>query len=240
MSVAILPSSSGRTQSGVEPSQVLQRWRRQIAGRHELAERRGVRPFALVGYRIRGDSAEQLVPLDRLSFIALFDERDDDDHLATRLVGVRARVVGTKLVVGGPDNTLFDKDVRSAPCSSHGRRLDPCDAELCELALSWEKYIERVNRHPHYPRRSALRWPTWWCDVAGPPVDITVRRHGDRTLIALETALSRSLPIARVFADVSGVPKRQVLAGANLRRLLCGTAGPIMFDLFHTRFRRAA
>ncbi|MBA4020259.1 MAG: hypothetical protein C0483_24115 [Pirellula sp.] len=220
-------------------SRVLQRWRRQIAGRHDLAERRGVREFALVGYRTRVGLAEQLVPLEQLSFVALFDERDDEDRLATRLVGARARLAETQLVIGGADNTLFDKDVRAAPCSGNGRRLDPGDAELCELALSWEKHLERVNRHPHYPRRNVLRWPTWWCEVAAAPAYVPARCHGGRTLVALEAVLELTLPILRVFADVAGLPKRQVLAGSDARRLLCGTAGPATFDLFHTRFRRA-
>jgi hypothetical protein len=221
-------------------SHVLQRWRRQVAGRHDLAERRGVRPFALVGHRVRAAPAEQFVPLERLSFVALFDDRDDDDRLVTRLVGVRARLVAGRFVLGGPDNTLFDKDVRSAPCSGSGRRLDPQDAELCELALGWEQHLERVDRHPHYPRRNVLRWPTWWCDVAAAPADVPTRRHGDRTLVSLEAAQARSLPIGRVFADVAGLPKRQVLAGADVRRLLCGSAGPVAFDLYHTRFRRTS
>ena len=239
MSVVSRRASPVSTSVGLDASQIVQRWRRQVAGRNELAERRGVRPFALVGYRTRAAPSERLVPLERLSFMAIFDERDDDDCLITRLVGVRARPVGDRLVIGGPDHTLFDKDVRSAPCSGSGRRLDPQDAELCELALGGERHLERVHRHPHYPRRNVLRWPAWWCAVAAAPPDVPTRRHGGDTLIALETALTSSLSIGRVFADVGGLPKRQVLAGADLRRVLCGTAGAVTFDLFHTRFRRA-
>ncbi|MBL9085151.1 MAG: hypothetical protein JNK76_25320 [Planctomycetales bacterium] len=239
MSVASLNPSSSRTSSDVGVSQILQRWRRQVAARNDLAERRGVRPFALVGYRTRVAPTEQLIPLERLSFVALFDERDDQDRLVTRLVGARARRVDGTLVIGGPDNTLFDKDVRSAPCSADGRRLDPRDAELSELALGGEQHLERVNRHPHYPRRNLLRWPAWWCEVDRAPPDCPTHLMASRTLIPLETATAHHLPIGRVFADVSGLPKRQVLAGADLRRLLCGTAGSVMFDLFHTRFRRA-
>lgn len=239
MSTVFANPSHVRAFGSSAASQVLQRWRRQIAGRNDLAERRGARPFALVGFRIRADQSETLVPLERLSFVALFDDRDDDDRLLTRLVGVRARLDGAQLFVGGADNTLFDKDVRSAPCSNHGRRLDPQDADLCELALGWEKHLERVNRHPHYPRRNVLRWPTWWCEIASVPADVSTRRSGIRTLIPLETALARSLPIGRVFADVAGLPKRQVLAGADPRRLLCGQSGPVTFDLFQTRFRCA-
>ena len=239
MPVLSLRAAPARASGGSDASRILQRWRRQVAARNELAERRGARQFALVGYRMREAPAERLVPLERLLYVALFDDRDDQDRLVTRLVGVRARFVGDQLILGGPDNTLFDKDVRSAPCSGSGRRLDPQDAELCELALGGERHLERVHRHPHYPRRNVLRWPAWWCAVAAAPPDVPTRRHGGDTLIALETALTSSLSIGRVFADVGGLPKRQVLAGADLRRVLCGTAGAVTFDLFHTRFRRA-
>lgn len=239
MSVVSFTAPAAGSPNASAMSRVLQRWRQQIAGRHDLAERRGVREFALVGYRTRAATAERMVPLEQLSFVALFDERNENDQLVTRLVGARARLAGTQLVIGGADNTLFDKDVRAAPCSGNGRRLDPGDAELCELALSWEQHLERVNRHPHYPRRNVLRWPTWWCEVAAAPTDVAIRRYDGRTFVALEAALELTLPMTRVFADVAGVPKRQVLAGSDARRLLCGTAGPATFDLFHSRFRRA-
>ena len=239
MSVVSLRVSLVRTPNDPGTSQVLQRWRRQIAGRHELAERRGVRPFALLGYRTRAAPSERLVPLERLSFTALFDERDDDDRLVTRLVGVRARLVGDRLVIGGADNTLFDKDLRLPPCSGNGRRLDPQDAALCELALSWENHVERVNRHPHYPRRNILRWPTWWCASAKPPNDLPTRCLRGETLIPVEAAAANGLPIGRVFADVAGVPKRQVLAGDDPRRLLRGEHRLVTFDFYHSKFRRA-
>jgi len=203
---------SVRTSTGHAATQVLQRWRRQIAGRIELAERRGIRPFALVGYRVHGAESGPLVPLERLSFVALFDERDENDRLQTRLVGARARFESGKLTVGGPELTLFDKDVRSPPGSGHGRRLDVRDAELCELALGWEQHLERVNRHSHYPRRSALRWPTWWCDVGPVPKDVPSRLCNGVFVVSLDAAVARQLAVRRLFADLAGLPKRQVLS----------------------------
>jgi hypothetical protein len=233
--------SAPRLRASSEPqaSPLVQRWRRQIAGRSELAERRGIRQFALVGHRVAENSSETLVPLDRLSFIAMFDDRDENDRLVTRLVGVRAKFLDGWLRIGGPELSLFDKDVRSAPCTGSGRRLDPQDAALCELALGWEQHLERVNRHPHYPRRNVLRWPAWWCEVAAVPTNCPTRVDGKRTLVALEAATERALSVLRIYADVTGLPKRQVLSGTDLQRLLCGMNGPVTFDLFHSRFRRA-
>ncbi|MBA4017727.1 MAG: hypothetical protein C0483_11185 [Pirellula sp.] len=220
-------------------SATLQRWRRQVAGRTDLAERRGVRPFALVGHRISGNVRGSLVPLDKLSFVALFDERDEEDRLATRLVGCRARLNAEHLLIGGAESSLFDKNVRLAPAGACGGRLDPRDGPLCELALSWEQHLERVNRHPHFPRRNLLRWPQWWCRVNTPAADVPTHDVDGQRLVRLETAVAGRLPIVAVYADVAGVPKRQVLAGTEPRRLLCGVQGDVVFDLYHSRFRRA-
>lgn len=220
-------------------SQVLQRWRRQIAGRTDLAERRGARPYALVGYRLHGPETGSLVPLERLSFVALFDERADDDRLLTRLVGVRGRVESDKLTIGGPEQSLFDKDVRSPPGAGRGRQLEACDAELCELALGWEQHLERVNRHPHYPRRNTLRWPAWWCDVGSLPAGLDSRTTRGNAVIPFDTAITLGLPIRRVFADLTGLPKRQIAACDAPHRALQGTAGSLTFDFLQTRFRRA-
>ena len=220
-------------------SQVLQRWRRQIAGRIELAERRGVRPFALLGYRVHGSVTDSRVPRERLSFVTLFGERGDDDRLLTRLVGVRGRFDSGNLTVGGPELTLFDKDVRSPPGAGRGRQLDARDAELCELALGWEQHLERVNRHAHYPRRSTLRWPTWWCDVGSLPAGVESRTSHDITVISFGIAMTLGLSIRRIFADLAGLPKRQVIACDAPQRALQGTCGSFTFDFIQTRFRRA-
>lgn len=219
-------------------SQTLQRWRRQIASRTALAERRGIRPFALIGCRIAGSDHGALIPLERLSFLVMFDDRNHDDRLSTRLLGFRARLVSDRLQIGGPALSLFDKDVRLAPGTGSGSRLDPHDAELCELALGWEQHLERLNRHPHFPRRNILRWPAWWCVVGTIPSDLPTKNCGEQQLVPLETAVARGLSIAGVFADVAGLPKRQVLTGADPQRLLEGGQGAVSFDLVRTRFRR--
>lgn len=230
---------SGTNAPDPQISATLQRWRRQIAGRTDLAERRGVRPFALVGYRISGNVEGSLVPLDKLSFVALFDERDEDNRLATRLVACRARLNAEHLQIGGAEWSLFDKNVRLAPAGACGGRLDPRDGPLCELALSWEQHLERVNRHPHFPRRNLLRWPQWWCRLNTSAADVPTHDVDGQRLVRLDTALAARLPIAAVYADVAGVSKRQVLAGAEPRRVLCGVQGDVVFDLYHSRFRRA-
>lgn len=240
MSAVVQARCTHSTRCGISNShisQTLQRWRRQIASRTALAERRGIRPFALVGCRVLGTESGTLVPLERLSFLVMFDDRNDD-HLSTRLLGFRARLVSGRLQIGGPEGSLFDKDVRLAPGTGSGSRLDPHDAELCELALGWEQHLERLNRHPHFPRRNILRWPAWWCVVGALPSELPTKSFGPHQLVPLEAAVARGLSIAGVFADVAGLPKRQVLAGADPQRLLSGGQGVVAFDLVRTRFRR--
>lgn len=242
MSAVVHARCTHSPRSGISDShlsQTLQRWRRQIASRTALAERRGIRPFALVGCRIARTDYGTLVPLERLSFLAMFDDRHDDDRLSTRLLGFRARLVSGRLQIGGPEGSLFDKDVRLAPGTGSGSRLDPHDAELCELALGWEQHLERLNRHPHFPRRNILRWPAWWCSTGTIPSDLPAKSYGGQHLVPLEAAVARGLSIAGVFADVAGLPKRQVLTGADPHRLLSGGQGAVAFDLVRTRFRRA-
>lgn len=234
MTTTLVTSYACQPSQSLPPiASILQRWRRQIASRSELAERRGPRPFVVVGYRISGRSADALVPLERLSFLALFDVRDDEDCLATRLVACRVTGDAIGLRVGGVEQTLFDKNVRLAPASQSGSRLDPRDAELCERAFAWEQFLERINRHPHYPRRNAIRWPQWYAQVTS-----AATTRGIRDLIPWDTSVGEGLPILRIWADLAGVPKRQVLAG-EARHVLCGTQGPVTFDLFHSHFRRA-
>lgn len=234
MTITLIAPGSSRAAS--EPpsatvSAVLQRWRRQIASRSELAEQRGPRPFALVGYRVSGRTEDTLVPLDRLSFVALFDERDNDDRLDTRFLAARVCGDAAGIRVGGVDQTLFDKNIRLAPASQSGSRLDPHDAALCELAFGWEQYLERINRHPHYPRRNSIRWPQWHAEV------MPSASAGTTQLVHWDTAVAQRLPVLKVWADVAGLPKRQIIAGAP-RRVLCGIHGSVTFDLFHSRFRR--
>lgn len=222
-------------------SALFQTWRRQIACREQLADERGPRPFALIGFRIRGGSTApsmKLVPFERLSFLAMFDERSDDDRMSTRLLGLRPSLGSEGIQIGGTELCLFDRDVRCAPAvGATGRRLDLADTALMETALGWERFLERVGSHPHYPRRSVLRWPTWWCTVAQVPSGVVVRDDHGRSLVPLDEALKQQLSILSVFADVTLVPKRQVVACAAPARSLLGQAGVTSFDLFHSRFR---
>lgn len=189
-------------------------WRRQIGHRHTLAGERGPRPFAIVGYRIRGPLVDdRYVLLRHLTLTSLFDQRLDTGELATRLVGVGGMVTSDGLRFGGVDQSRFDKDLRMAPATGrHGARLDAADGEFFEYALALERFLERCARHPFMPRRSMPRLPVI---EAGAEVN------------------------DGCFIDVSTLPKRQVISLGSPERDLVGRSGTTAFDLMNTRFRVA-
>ena len=215
-----------------------QRWRRQVGCRLRLAEQRGPRPLALVTYQIRGGDTSSLVPLKQLRFFSLFDERTDDDRLATRLLGFRPQLMRTGVQIGGFQGSLIDKDLRLPPVrGGGGRRLDASETGLVEAAFGLERHLERCARHPHYPRRATLRFPNWWCAVQQYRGDLPSRDHRGVRLVELTTALEHGLAVTAVFADLQHVSKRQVVACHDPARILSGTTGLTTFDLYHSRFR---
>ena len=189
-------------------------WRHQIGHRHTLVAQRGPRPFAVIGYRVQGALAqERYVPLRRLTLVALFDQRQDDGSLATRLVGVAAGVGTDGLRFGGIRLSRFDKDLRLAPAGGRvGARLDTADDEFFEFALSLERYLERCARHPYMPRARVPRLP----------------------LLDVGTGADTSS-----LVDVTTLPKRQVIQLTSPECDLVGRVGTTAFDFVNTRFRVA-
>lgn len=187
-------------------------WRKQIGFRHELAARRGPRPFAVLPYLARGPViADRYLELRNLHLVAHYDQTLPDGELATRLVGVACRKEADELHVGGPDLTKFDKDLRLAPAAGRrGARLDAADGEFFDFALSLERALERFARHPYAPRRRVPRLP-----------DVTTDARG------------------RFTVDLSALPKRQVRAIDAPERDLVGRAGTSWFDYVNTRIRAA-
>lgn len=194
------------------PLELMQAWRRQLGQRARLAERHGPRPFAVVGYRAHGSIIDGCVPLRHLMLVALYDERNNDGSLSTRLVGVAGDVSADGLRFGGPTLSRFDKDLRLAPAAGgRGRRLNAADTDLLSYAMQLERYLERCARHPYMPRRRIPRLP---------PAPAVGLLGGSAAVI-----------------DLTSLPKRQVLSLSAPRDDLQGTFGSTQFDFYHTRFR---
>lgn len=193
-------------------TELMQAWRRQLGQRTRTAERLGPRPFAILGYRVRGPLVDGCVPLKNLTLVALFDELSSDGVLTTRLVGVYGSIVVGTLRFGGPDLTRFEKDLRLAPAAGgRGARLDTADGEFLSYALQLERYLERCARHPYVPRRRVPNLPV--LPERGATLD-------DSCLV-----------------ELAALPKRQVLALNSPRADLRGRCGATEFDFHQTRFR---
>lgn len=107
-------------------------WRRQIGHRHVIAAERGPRPFAVMGFKTKGESDLGAgVALRKLTLIAVYDAYDDRGEMQTRVVGVGGSLDGGRLRFGGVGLTRFDKDLRLAPTAGgRGPRFDAADGEL--------------------------------------------------------------------------------------------------------------
>ena len=189
-------------------------WRRQIGHRHQLAQQRGPRPFAVVSYLARDPVLDdRYIPLRQLTLVALYDRVAESGELETRLVGVGGQAVDDALSFGGVELSRFDKNLRLAPVGGRrGARLDTGDKEFFEFALSLERYLERCARHPFMPRRRVPRLPT----LSG-----------------------HDLNSDPCYVDLTTLPKRQVIELDSPERDMVGRFGTTTFDFYHTRFRVA-
>lgn len=194
--------------------EVVQLWRRQVGQRARLAQQNGPRPLAVISYRIRGPADDdRLVPLRRVTFFALFDDRSPNGDIETRLVGVAGTDDGNRIQIGGPHFSRIDKDVRLAPARDGvGRRFDAEQGDLLSFALQLECYLQRAARHLYMPRRRIPRLPTLSFAGAAQPT---------------------------ACVDLTTLPKRQIIAIDSPADGLCGQIGQTTFDFYHTRFRSA-
>lgn len=217
---------------------VIQSWRRQIGSRARLADQRGPRPYVLVSYQLREVPVDGLVPLNRITFVSMFDQRIDDGATATWVLGFGAQVLSDGVQFGGLAASRFCKDLRLSPtCGGPGRRLDAANRDTAEAALSWERHIERHARHPHYPRRVTPRMPDVWVSVPGSSSSsTTVRRCNTLLLVPLARSATRPTEISDYYIDLTSFPKRQVIGVDDPSKALCGQSGEVSFDLYHSRF----
>ena len=246
--------------SGRDSPELKQRWRQQLASQQRRRLGQGPRPLAAVTHLVRGQLQDGLIDVRHLSFIVLHDQQGGDE---IRCAGYGATSVPWGLKIGGADNCKFDKDLAIAPGpKAKGRRFDSANGELLELVLNLDQLLERHGRYPHFPRRQQLQWPTLWAAFApsvasqiqwsGPEFDSDKRRENhfvDASLVRTAPGLALyPLPyvshawreILVIFADLTTIPKRQVIALEPHARNLRGHEGAVEFDLLSSRFPTSA
>lgn len=246
--------------------ELLQRWRQQISCRQRRRVANGPRPLAAIGYRAFGPVCEGLVYLRRLLFVALYDEVHLNGCLVTRVAAYLASAVPWGVRIGGAEQCRVDKDLARPPTSGgKGRRFDLAREGLISLALDLDRSVEQHLKFPHQPRLRQPRWPELWAAFephtaaqlhgAGPEFESLVRQTGNQSSDVLQSegrpiAGLRAFPLAHVshawqqitgiYADLTTLPKRQVIALDHPLKDLCGYSASIEYDLVHSRFTFAS
>lgn len=237
-------------------------WRQRINPwrRHNLPRR----PLAAMGFLADGLVAENLIDIERLIAVILFDELRADGCCALRLSGLSAIRVPCGIRWGGAEGSKFFKDLLLEPRpQARGQRLDIARRQLIELGLELDRDLSRHAPYPDLVRQRQLRLPRLWAgfrtkdgaEITGQGVELEIwmRRMGmsaqqmmdqrrrtyfDLTLFPLPWVSHCWEKIHMVFADLDGFPQRQIFPLTDLPGDLQGVRGAVEFDFFGNRFRK--
>lgn len=153
-------------------SSLVARWRQRFGGQRRNRAR--PRPVAALGYLVHGPVIENLVEIENLVLVVLYDEPQPDGRLALRLAGFSGARMPWGIAWGGPQQSKFFKDLLLRPVSgARGLRLDASRARLPQLAMKTEQSL-------------AILPPRWW-----------YRRLRWSVVSAESASLARKAPVAR-------------------------------------------
>lgn len=241
---------------------LLHRWSRQIAARHNLTRADKLQRAAM-GYVTRERDDGGLIALDQVTFVVVSLEPAQRGRQPIRVAGFSGSCVPWGVLWGGAANNIFCKDLSLPPIpQARGRNLDLNRSDVVDLALRLERRL-----HEGYPCRSRhrrVRLPRLWAalepsvaanaSVSGPELMAASRRTGKHPT-ALREQIQRYhrgfvlLPLdwvshawesfATVFADLTTVPKQQVVEARRIAKTLRGFRGACEFDFVTSRFDHA-
>ena len=237
---------------------LLERWRHQIADRRSRNNQRRLR-LAALGYLVSGPMRHALVQIEHLILVVL---RAGQPEPALRLTGYTAKRVKWGIHWGGPQCNRFAKDLALEPrLGARGWRLDLARGELVQLGLRLEHELERHARIRQLPVKRRVELPRLWAGFRssdardlkgdGPEFDAACRqtgktprhffadarkKHQGLTLFPLDWVSYRWEQAVTVFADLDGLPKRQVIRVNDPELDLAGYRGAAHFDLHASRF----
>jgi hypothetical protein len=201
-----------------------------------------------------------LIDIRRLTVCILHDEFEQSGPPGIRFAAYRLGQIPWGVTLGGPGQILMDKDLALAPRRrAYGRRFARSDRRWLPLALRMDRWLERHERHPYFPRSTELRVPKFWADLKtnhitgdgpefarwcrdfGLPENMALftcgRRYCGQILYPLEFVSHAWRQICTVYADVANLFQRQVvrLDGSNQ---LAGFQGACQYDLLNSPHRR--
>ena len=235
------------------------RWQQQVASQWRRRSAAGPRPLAALSYLAFGPIREGLIDVRRLIWVALHDQHQVRAPHAIRVAGYSTSLTAWGVQVGGPDQCRFEKDL-ALPTGNHGRRFQAGEAASLTLALDLDRTLSRHAERAYFPRRQQWRWPRFWGafspsvaqQLAGSGPEFAAISQGDRSpaeslavhqrlqrdqiLYPLEYVSHAWRDVRAIYADLTTVPKRQVIDLVDPERQLIGFHEALAFDCWHSRF----
>jgi hypothetical protein len=219
------------------------------------------RPWAALSYLTTGPVIDDLIEVENVTFVVLYDEVQTHGQLWVTLAGFGGARVPWGIQWGGPEHSRFRKNLLLVPRRfGRGRCLDVFDTGLLKLALRLD---EKVHRRGSRPQPSqGLRLPRLWAgfrrrhldaiDTDDPALQATAehsarsphellqesrRDYEGLALFPLEWTRQHGAQMTAVFADLQGFPRIQVIPVERLADHLRGQQAAAKFDFYGTRFR---
>lgn len=239
------------------------RWHRQLGGRSR--HRNVVRPLAALGYLTNGAVVEELIEVEKLILVVLYDEPQHTGHVAVRLAGYTGACVPWGVHWGGIEHSVFYKDLRRCPHpGAASLRVDANRWRMLQLALQLDRDLDRHCRYSWRVHRQRVQLPHLWAGFRaaqaaqitadGPELAAQVQATGKPvaellgqsrrlyeglTLFPLEWTSHHWRKMVAVFADLADFPRRQLFPLRQLPDDLQGFQGATHYDFFSSRFRRS-
>jgi len=235
----------------------LDQWRKRLGGRRY--RRSTPRALAALGYLTNGPMLDGLIEVENLRIVILYDEPFRPGHCALRMAGFSGSRVPWGVCLGGPDNCFFVKDLRLQPVPGGRRyRLDLADESILAMGLGLERELVRCDRFCRGRVRERPCLPKLWAGFR--PEDATSVTGDGPELAAYAARTGRSprcllqhlrrdnfgfaiYPLAwvshaweqalAVFADLDGLPKRQVFRLNLAPDDLASFQGACEYDFHH-------
>lgn len=238
----------------------LNEWRRRLGGRRRFHRR--PRPWAAIGYLANGPVVADLIEIQRLVMVALYDESLGHGRHAVRLVGFSGTRDPWGARFGGSDQCRFFKDLLLQPMpGARGLRLDASSRGLLSLGLALDRMVEcharrrtSMKRQLYLPRLWAGFRPSDTAAIAaeGPELTRACELHGETPERLLAQVRRQHFGLAlyplpwvsrhvnravAVFADLAKFPLRHAFPVSRPVDDLAGFQTAIQFDFFKSRFR---
>lgn len=233
-------------------------WRHQIASRDWSQLAADSLKNAAVGYMVRGKVRDRLIKLDRFVVVVLRYVQTRNDNAKIQITGFRGLTVPWGVKWGGPDASIFEKNLALQPRKdAHGRRLDLKQPQLIKIALQIDRKFWGSSIHENSPRSTnSLRLPKLWAafdrvrdvEAAGPEFEAMCkrrrqtprtllkhyrRRHDQLLLLPMNWVSHVWEDLAEIYVDLDRYPKTQIVDAQ-----LSGYRGATEFDFRRTRFSK--